>query len=93
MIKGNLLVKGIVVGAVIGGSLTLLDRETRERIVIKAKRANHKLTYFRQHPSDFVAEINHQYQAVSTKVLRGFDTTSHLMSEIQNVIDQTDENQ
>ncbi|CQR47279.1 hypothetical protein BN1058_01587 [Paraliobacillus sp. PM-2] len=88
--KKNLLAKGIIVGAVVGGALTLFDPDTRMMVNQKLKKVNRKTTYFMHHPSDFIAEIRNQYQSVSTSIIRGFDTSVYFINEFQKIMDQTD---
>ncbi|WP_182201471.1 hypothetical protein [Paraliobacillus salinarum] len=89
--KKNLLAKGMIVGAVVGGALTLLDRDTRMSVKGKLKNVNQKTTFFMTHPSDFVSEVRNQYETVSRTMLDGFDTAIALISKFEKTVEQIEE--
>lgn len=89
--RKNLIVKGMVIGAIVGGALTLFDRDTRLSVNQKIKTTNRKTNYYLHHPSEFVAEVRNQYQAISETLIRGIDTTLAYMADIQRMIDQEEQ--
>ena len=42
----NKLVKGIIYGAIVGGTLTLLDRKTRDSVVNKTRYVRNEIRYY-----------------------------------------------
>ncbi|WP_079708793.1 YtxH domain-containing protein [Paraliobacillus ryukyuensis] len=85
----NLLVKGMILGALAGGALTLFDHDTRKEVKYKVKKINSRTTYYFRHPSDFVAEVRNQYQAASTMMTRQLNTASKFLADMEVLIEQS----
>jgi gas vesicle protein len=56
----NKLFKGIVCGAVIGGALTMLDKNTRNTVVNKTKYAKKQMQYYSKNREELKTTIQNQ---------------------------------
>ena len=46
--------KGVLFGAIAGGALSLLDRDTRTTVVAGCQKTTEKITYYVKHPQEAV---------------------------------------
>lgn len=65
------LVKGIIFGAVIGGLVSLGDRDTRRYVRSKCQVTKQRAQFYIKNPSDLVRELNQFYQKGSEQLSTG----------------------
>lgn len=75
MEKQNRFLKGIFIGAVIGGAFTLVDKETREEVLEKGKEVARKTGNFICHPMkstenfrESIREVKATFQQISEDI-------------------------
>ena len=56
----NKLVKGIIYGAIVGGTLTLLDRKTRDSVVNKTRYVRNEIRYYSNNRAELKNTIDSQ---------------------------------
>ena len=49
--------KGVLFGAIAGGALSLLDRDTRKTVVAGCQKTTDKITYYVKHPQEAVDSL------------------------------------
>lgn len=58
--SGNMLVKGVVYGAIIGGTLTMLDKNTRNAIADKSRSVKNQIQYYSENRQELKTTIEDQ---------------------------------
>lgn len=76
--------KGVFFGAIAGGALSLLDKETRSAAAEGVRRAAHNVSYLVKHPTDFVDQI----KETSYKVRRTIEDVSEDVSYIAQKVEE-----
>ena len=90
------LFRGIVIGAVVGGLVTLLDRETRTYTLEKLKDTQSKTSYYVKNPSVAIHGLRENYQQFSEQLVSGVNSTIQMLGQLQEILDsvnQTEEQQ
>lgn len=64
----NKLVDGMLIGALIGGAISLLDKNTRTTVIHNGKCVGGKLKYAIQHPQEIADSVRNQIESVRTTV-------------------------
>ncbi|MFC4388869.1 hypothetical protein ACFOZ1_13790 [Gracilibacillus marinus] len=81
----KLLIRGMVIGALAGGALSLLDKDTRNYVNIKCKQTQVNVKYYAKHPSQFVQMIQSNYEKCSEQLTTGLAQTTEVLKQLENV--------
>ncbi|WP_144567288.1 MULTISPECIES: YtxH domain-containing protein [Neobacillus] len=84
MTKKNQFWKGILLGAIAGGVLSLLDKDTREAMKENVKRTSGKVGYIVRHPD----EISEKVKGTAAKLKSTFETVSEDISFITDKVEE-----
>lgn len=80
----NKLAQGIVLGAIIGGALSLLDRETRRQTIDATKRSSEAISYYANNPKELT-------DRVKVKVDQLKETAEQLQGDFAFLTDKVNE--
>jgi gas vesicle protein len=89
--KRNKLVDGMLIGALVGAAISLLDKETRTTVIHNGKRVGGKLKYAVQHPQEIADAVRNQIDTVKTAVddvSRDIDYLRTKVSELKEATPQ-----
>ncbi|WP_112179922.1 MULTISPECIES: hypothetical protein [Paraliobacillus] len=89
MAKG-LMYKGMLLGAIVGGSITLLDRTTRKEVITGLKKTKNKTFYYLNHPSVYMGNLRMQCESATNTLLDGMNTTIKLINKVQETLEETE---
>lgn len=78
------LIKGVFAGAIIGGIVTLTDRDTRSYVVKQVRLCGNKATYYAKHPADAIHQLNQNYSNCSKQISKGLSTAIDTLNQLQN---------
>jgi gas vesicle protein len=84
MEKKNQLWKGMLLGAIAGGALSLLDKETREIVKENVQSAARKVTYVVRNPREVVSKVKETAG-------RLMDTVEQVSEDISFITEKVDE--
>ena len=84
MTRKNQFWKGMLLGAIAGGALSLLDKDTREAMKDNVKRTSVKVGYIIRHPD----EISEKLKETSEKFKSTFETVSEDISFISEKVEE-----
>jgi len=84
MTKKNQFWKGMLLGAIAGGVLSLLDKDTREAMKENVKRTSGKVGYIVRHPD----EISEKVKGTAAKLKSTFETVSEDISFITEKVEE-----
>ena len=76
--------KGVLLGAIAGGAMSLFDRETRRNVIDHCQKTTEKATYYAKHPQEAVYQI----QESTRKIRRTIEDVSGEVSFIAEKIDE-----
>ncbi|MCM3442652.1 YtxH domain-containing protein [Metabacillus halosaccharovorans] len=97
MTNGNKLVRGMLVGAIVGAVVSLLDKKTRDDVITTSKNISSKIKGYVEDPTvltnevretidsvkDTVQEVSEDITFINEKVKELKETTPQVMSLIQ----------
>jgi gas vesicle protein len=81
----QLLLKGLITGVVVGGLLTLLNRDTRQYVNGKCLQSKENIRYYMKHPADFVHQINSTYQKCSSQLTNGLTQAVEILQQLEEI--------
>ena len=97
----NKLSRGIFLGAILGGAVSLLDRETRKQTFDAARKSSQTLTYYTSHPKELaertkskvekikatVEQVQEDFEFLSSK----FEEVKEMTPQLKNILNETKE--
>ncbi|MGP4042102.1 hypothetical protein ACTWP4_19670 [Gracilibacillus sp. D59] len=90
------LITGILTGAIVGGLITLSDRETRSYVTKKIQICGNKTAYFAKNPAEAIHQLNVNYAKCSEQLAAGLTSalnTLHRLQELTEKIEKRDDNE
>ncbi|MCM3726286.1 YtxH domain-containing protein [Neobacillus cucumis] len=84
MTKKNQFWKGMLLGAIAGGALSLLDKDTREAMKENVKRTSGMVGYIVRHPD----ELSEKVKGTAAKLKSTFETVSEDISFITEKVEE-----
>ncbi|MDZ5473533.1 YtxH domain-containing protein [Bacillus sp. 31A1R] len=76
--------KGVFFGAIAGGAVALLDRETRQAVVENCKKTSSDVSYYIKNPNEMVEQVRETTQKIKTT----FEQVSEDVSFIAEKVDE-----
>lgn len=83
--KRKLLI-GVIAGAVTGGIVTLLDKETRDYAKSKLTNVKSNSSIAFRNPSEAVHQLQATFDAFSEKFTNGAESAINILDQIQNTL-------
>ncbi|WP_058306067.1 hypothetical protein [Gracilibacillus massiliensis] len=84
------LIKGIAAGALVGGLLTLFDRDTRIFVAENLKNCGDKSAYYAKNPADAIHQLNEGYAKCSQQLSSGLTTALDMLNQLQEITKKID---
>ncbi|MEH7417896.1 YtxH domain-containing protein [Neobacillus drentensis] len=84
MTRKNQFWKGLLLGAIAGGALSLLDKDTRETMKENVKKTSGKIGYIIRHPD----EVTETVRGTAAKLKSTFETVSDDISFITEKVEE-----
>ncbi|QGH33389.1 hypothetical protein GI584_04765 [Gracilibacillus salitolerans] len=84
----NKLIKGILTGAIVGGLITLSDRDTRSYVTRKLQVCGNKTAYYAKNPADAIHQLNLNYAKCSEQIASGLTSALHMLHQLQEVTEK-----
>ncbi|MGN8646862.1 hypothetical protein ACTNEO_12115 [Gracilibacillus sp. HCP3S3_G5_1] len=85
------LLKGIVTGAIVGGLITLSDRETRSFVINKLQNCGNKAAYYAKNPADAIHQLNINYTKCSEQLATRLTSTLEMLHQLQELTEKIEE--
>lgn len=86
----GLLYKGMIIGAIVGGAITLLNRNTRKEVITGLKKTKNKTFYYMNHPSVYMGHVRVQCESATNSLLDGMNTTIKIINKVQETLEETE---
>jgi hypothetical protein len=90
-LKKTLLCKGILIGACVGGALTLFDQNTRNQTVATVKCTTSKTRYYLKHPAKALENCDQHFETVTNLVNNSKEFTVTLVDGFQAIIKEVEQ--
>ncbi|MCM3186178.1 YtxH domain-containing protein [Priestia megaterium] len=87
--KRNKLVEGIVIGAIIGGAVSLFDKETRSSVIQGSKKLKDKTTTIIQHPELVTDTVKETYETIRTTIEQVSEDVSFVAGKVEKLKETT----
>lgn len=87
----NKFCKGVVIGAIAGGLVTLLDRNTRYQVWNTLKQTQTTTRYYIKNPSEAFHSVREGYESLSTELSNGVSGTLTILNQIQDTLEKVTE--
>ncbi|AVX06555.1 MULTISPECIES: hypothetical protein [Priestia] len=87
--KRNKLVEGIVIGAIIGGAVSLFDKETRSSVIQGSKKLKAKTTTLIQHPELVTDTVKEKYETIRTTIEQVSEDVSFVAGKVEKLKETT----
>lgn len=82
------LIYGMVLGALVGGIATLLDRDTRGRTKIQYQSAKRQTNYYLKHPSEAVRNARIACNEFNEKFNSSAESAINALEQVEQTIDK-----
>lgn len=83
MAKENKLLTGMLVGALVGAAVSLLDRRTRQDVVACGKNASSKIKGYIKEPTSFTNEVKQKVEDVKDTVQEVSEDISFINEKVK----------
>ncbi len=81
--------QGVVLGAIAGGFLSLLDRQTRTTVLGNCQRATEKVTYFAKHPDEAAHCVTESARKIRSTIEEVGEDISFLTEKVEELRELT----
>lgn len=81
--------KGVLFGALAGGAISLLDRETRKSVADSCKSTAKGVSYFISHPNDIAEKVKEKTSQIRTTVEQVSEDVSFIAEKVEELREVT----
>lgn len=80
------LFSSIAIGAVVGGAVSLFNKETRDYVKDKSSEAVDQVNYYAQHPNEAISGLKRTVNDVTTKIDENKTGALNTLDQVENTI-------
>ncbi|SFM45933.1 hypothetical protein SAMN04487943_11956 [Gracilibacillus orientalis] len=84
------LIKGILTGAIVGGLITLSNRDTRSYVTSRLEICGNRAAYYAKHPADTIHLLNVNYTKCSEQLALGLTSALNMLHQLQELTEKVD---
>lgn len=84
----RILCTGIIVGAVVGGLISLKNEEARDYAKVKLVLMRAEAKYCLENPSQSVRNFRQSFEQFSQKFTDGADSAANALEQVENTLDK-----
>lgn len=81
------LILGLALGAIIGGVVSLFDKETRQYVSAKIDASKDELSQIVQHPNESLTLLKHDVLNATNKVTDTLDSALNAMDQVESTLE------
>lgn len=81
----NKLAKGIIVGALVGAAISLLDRKTREDTIQQMRECSKKIWDFSKNPAVLIENISEKTAALRNKIEEVSEDVNFIIEKVNDM--------
>lgn len=87
----NLFLRGMFYGAIVGGALSLLDKQTRQAAKGNVKKAYEQVSYVIRHPSEVTENIKVTAEKIRNTIEQVSEDISYITGKVDELCELTPE--
>lgn len=80
---------GVILGAIVGGAITLLDKETRKAVFEGAKDTSENISYYIKNPNILVEQVKETTHKLRSTVAQVSDDVSFIAEKVEELKEMT----
>lgn len=81
--------QGVLLGALAGGAMSLLDRETRKSVVEGCKKTTSDISYYMKHPNEVVEQVKEASSQLRNTIEQVSDDVSFIAEKVEELREVT----
>jgi gas vesicle protein len=81
--------KGILLGAIAGGAVALLDNETRKSVFERCKKNAEEISFYIMHPDEAVEQVKEKTQKLRSTVEQVSEDVSFIVEKVEELKEVT----
>ncbi|GAB2534579.1 hypothetical protein [Gracilibacillus alcaliphilus] len=85
------IIKGMIAGAIVGGLLTLTNRETRNYVKQGLQQCGNRVSFYMHHPTEAIHQLNVQYDYYSKQVSSSLTAVLEILNQLQDATNKLTE--
>lgn len=85
----NLFFRGMIYGAVAGGVLSLLDKQTRQAMKINVKKAYGQVSYVVRHPKEITESVKETAEKIKNTIEQVSEDISYITGKVDELRELT----
>ncbi|PGY15781.1 YtxH domain-containing protein [Bacillus sp. AFS031507] len=89
MTKKNQFWRGVLIGALAGGAISLLDKQTREVMKENVQKTTTKVTYIMKNPGEITDKVKETAEKIKTTVKQVSEDISYITDKVEELRDMT----
>lgn len=82
------LYSSMVIGAVVGGALSLFNKDTRDYVKDKSNEAKDQVNYYTQHPNEAIRKLKYTITDVTTTIEENKTGALNTLDQVDNTINK-----
>lgn len=86
--QNNKMAIGVLIGALVGGLITLFDKKTRTATKTQCKNAKNKTNYYVKHPSEAIKNARIACNQFNDTFNKSADSAINALEQVETTIDQ-----
>jgi gas vesicle protein len=87
----SLFWKGVFLGAIAGGALSLLDKGTRQTVAANCKKTTSEITQYIKHPNEAISQVREMTNKVKSAIEQVTSDVSYIASKVEELKEGTAE--
>lgn len=77
--------KGVCLGAIAGGALSLFDKDTREVVAANCKKATGEITHYMKHPTEAISQVKEATNKVRSTIEQVTSDVSFIAGKVEEL--------
>lgn len=83
--------KGVFIGAVVGGAIMLIDRDTRKYVGEKSQTTGSACKNYMKHPSEAIHNLRVNYEYLSNRINKGVEDLLEILNKAEEMVNKVGE--
>lgn len=88
----SLFWKGVFLGAIAGGALSLFDKDTRQAVAANCKKTTGEISHYIKHPNEAISQVKELTSKVKSTIEQVTSDVSFIASKVDELKEGTSEN-
>lgn len=85
----SLFWKGVLLGAIAGGALSLFDKDTRQAVAANCKKTTGEITHYIKHPNEAISQVKDLTNKVKSTIEQVTSDVSYIAGKVEELKEGT----